>query len=102
MCWEGDYPHSDSTWPISPEFLMKSLEQVPGGVPDAEIDAMTHLNAMRHFRFDPFATHRREDSTVGALRARADAAGVDTSPLSVESRRSEPKDTQATYLLKRH
>jgi predicted TIM-barrel fold metal-dependent hydrolase len=102
ICWEADYPHSDSTWPTSPEFLMKSLEQVPGGVPDAEIDAMTHLNAMRHFRFDPFATHRREDSTVGALRARADAAGVDTSPLSVESRRSEPKDTQATYLLKRH
>jgi len=27
---------------------------------------------------------------------------VDTSPLSVESRRSEPRDTQATYLLKPH
>ncbi len=102
ICWEADYPHSDSTWPTSPEYLMKSLEQVPGACPTREIDAMTHLNAMRHFRFDPFAAHRREDCTVGALRARADAAGVDTSPLSVESRRSEPKDTQATYLLKRH
>src|SRR3954468_16417258 len=51
ICWEADYPHSDSTWPTSPERLMRSLE----GVPDDEIDAMTHLNGMRHFRFDPFA-----------------------------------------------
>jgi hypothetical protein len=34
---------------------------------------------MRHFRFDPFAHHRPEDSTVGALRARARANGVDVS-----------------------
>ena len=26
-----------------------------GGVPDDEIDRITHANAMRHFRFDPFA-----------------------------------------------
>ena len=26
------------------------------GVPDDEIDTITHENAMRHFRFDPFAT----------------------------------------------
>ena len=81
---------------------MKSLGQVPGGVPDEDIDAMTHRNAMRHFRFDPFSVHAQEDCTVGALRARAAAAGVDTSPLSVERRRSGRADTQATYLLKRH
>ncbi len=51
ICWEADYPHSDSTWPISPERLMRSL----GGVPDEEIEAITHENAMRHFRYDPFA-----------------------------------------------
>jgi predicted TIM-barrel fold metal-dependent hydrolase len=102
ICWEADYPHSDSTWPSSPEYLVKSLEQVPGGVPDSEVDMITHVNAMHHFRFDPFAVHRRDDCTVGALRARAAAAGVDTTPLSVESRRSEAKDTQATYLLKPH
>ncbi|HEY2814241.1 MAG TPA: amidohydrolase family protein, partial [Acidimicrobiales bacterium] len=102
ICWEADYPHSDSTWPTSPEFVMKSLDQVPGGVPDPEVDAITHLNAMRHFRFDPFSAHERPDCTVGALRARADAAGVDTSPLSVERRRSGPRDTQANYLLRRH
>lgn len=36
---------------------------------DAEIDKMTHLNAMRDFKFDPFAIRPRERCTVGALRA---------------------------------
>ncbi len=102
ICWEADYPHSDSTWPTSPEYLMKSLDQVPGGVPDSEIDAITHRNAMNHFRFDPFVARPREECTVGALRARAAAAGVDTAPLSVETRREGPPDTQANYLFKRH
>jgi predicted TIM-barrel fold metal-dependent hydrolase len=74
ICWEGDYPHSDSTWPTSPEFLMKSLD----GVPDDEIDKITHENAMRHFRFDPFASRPREECTVGALRA--GATDVDVTP----------------------
>jgi predicted TIM-barrel fold metal-dependent hydrolase len=98
ICWEADYPHSDSTWPTSPEYLMKSLD----GVPDADIDKMSHLNAMRHFQFDPFAVRTRDESTVGALRRKAAEAGVDTSPLSVESRRSGPRDTSATFLTKRH
>ncbi|HVU71752.1 MAG TPA: amidohydrolase family protein [Mycobacteriales bacterium] len=74
ICWEGDYPHSDSTWPTSPERLMKSMD----GVPDDEIDKITHLNAMRHFRFDPFSVRPREECTVGALRAQA--TDVDTTP----------------------
>ena len=37
--------------------------------PDAEIDAITHENAMRWYRFDPFAHRPRERCTVGALRA---------------------------------
>ena len=90
ICWESDYPHSDSTWPTSPEYLMKQLD----GVPDAEIDAMTHLNAMRHFRFDPFTHRKREDSTVGALRA--SAADVDVTPRSVG--KTGPKMTKATDL----
>jgi predicted TIM-barrel fold metal-dependent hydrolase len=98
ICWEADYPHSDSTWPTSPEYLMKSLD----GVPDDEIDQMTYRNAMRHFRFDPFAHRSPEDSTVGALRAEAAAAGVDTSPMRVAARRHGPKATDSTYLLKRH
>jgi hypothetical protein len=47
------------------------------GVPDDEIDKMTHLNAMRLFQFDPFAVRPRDQCSVGALRA--EAAGVDVS-----------------------
>jgi predicted TIM-barrel fold metal-dependent hydrolase len=71
ISWECDYPHSDSTWPQSPELLSKSLAEVP----DDEIDKMTHLNTMRHYQFDPFAIRPREKCTVGALRA--EAADVD-------------------------
>ncbi len=74
ITWECDYPHSDSTWPESPERLLRSLD----GVPDDEIDAMTHINAMRLFHYDPFSRIPREQATVGALRALA--TGVDTSP----------------------
>ena len=73
ITWECDYPHSDSTWPNSPELLGKSLV----GIPDDEIDKMTHRNAMRVFRFDPFAVRPKERCTVGALRA--EASDVDTS-----------------------
>jgi len=74
--WECDYPHSDSTWPQSPEMAMKCFD----GVPDEDIDRFTHLNAMRNFRYDLFAHIPREQATVGALRAQA--AGVDTTPVS--------------------
>jgi len=65
ITWECDYPHSDSTWPHAPEVLMKSLD----GVTDDEIDKITHRNAMRHFRYDPFRHVPREQATVGALRS---------------------------------
>ena len=42
-----------------------------GGVTDDEIDKITHLNAMRHFHYDPFAHIPREQATVAALRAEA-------------------------------
>ena len=37
---------------------------------------------MRWFRFDPFQHFTREQLTIGALRARASAVGVDISPKS--------------------
>jgi predicted TIM-barrel fold metal-dependent hydrolase len=67
MTWECDYPHSDSTWPHSPERLSESLV----GLSDAEINKITHENALRTFRFSPFSFLRKEESTVGALRAAA-------------------------------
>jgi hypothetical protein len=41
------------------------------GLSDAEIDKFTHLNAMKHFRYDPFAHVPRAEATAGALRERA-------------------------------
>jgi len=76
ICWECDYPHSDCAWPFSPEVLWDCIKDVP----KADIDKMTHLNVMREFRFDPFTTTKREDATVGALRAKA--KHVDTTPRS--------------------
>jgi len=73
ITWECDYPHSDSEWPSAPE----SVQRVMDGVPDDEVDRMTHLNAMRIFQYDPFRGLPRKDFTVGALRAKA--AGVDVS-----------------------
>jgi predicted TIM-barrel fold metal-dependent hydrolase len=67
ITWECDYPHSDSTWPASPEMLAESLRDVP----DHEIDLMTHLNAMKFFHYDPFSVIPKEQATVGALRSRA-------------------------------
>ncbi|MGQ0802816.1 MAG: amidohydrolase family protein [Actinomycetota bacterium] len=75
---EIDYPHSDTTWPRAPERLMGEFE--PAGLTDAEINAMTHENAMRFFHYDPFAHRPREKCTVGALRA--EAVGVDVEPVA--------------------
>ncbi len=76
ICYECDYPHSDSVWPKSPEYLADSFK----GVPDDEVDKITHGNACKAYRFDPFSTLGREDCMVGALRA--EAAHVDTTPAS--------------------
>ena len=67
ITWECDYPHSDTTWPEAPEILARSLD----GVPDDEINKMTHENAIREFRLDPFSHRPREQCTVAALRAEA-------------------------------
>jgi predicted TIM-barrel fold metal-dependent hydrolase len=80
VMWECDYPHSDSTWPFAPEQLWEHFEGID--ISDYDIDRMTHLNAMRHFSFDPFsALGGRENCTVGALRA--SAAGHDVAIKSV-------------------
>jgi hypothetical protein len=75
ICIETDYPHSDAIWPDAPERLMQGFE--PTDLTDDEIDDMTHLNAMRFFRYEPFSIRPREKCTVGALRT--EAAGHDVS-----------------------
>lgn len=78
IAWECDYPHSDSTWPRSPEILHAELEAA--GVSDEERHLIGWQNACRFFDFDPFVEIPREQATVSALRARA--TDVDVSPTS--------------------
>lgn len=80
ITWECDFPHCDSTWPHSPERLWASVQRFPW----EEIDAITHGNAMRFLKFDPFRHIDRADATVGALRARA--THVDVAPKSMGGR----------------
>jgi predicted TIM-barrel fold metal-dependent hydrolase len=94
ICWEADYPHSDSTWPVSPETLAASLD----GVPDDEVAMITHRNAMTHFRYDPFAHRDPADCTVAALRA--GARDVDVTPRSSGST-TGTKMTKASDLIRR-
>ena len=75
ITWECDYPHSDTTWPTAPEILSRCFTDVP----DAEINKITHENAMRLFQYDPFRHIPRAQCTAGALRAQA--KDVDLSPL---------------------
>jgi hypothetical protein len=85
--WECDYPHSDSTWPRSPELLAESL----GGVSDDDVNRITHRNALRIFSFDPFSHVAPADATAASLRAQA--ADVDLGYRSSERLRktgSEP------------
>jgi predicted TIM-barrel fold metal-dependent hydrolase len=48
MIWGNDFPHSESTWPKSKEFLGRIFN----GVPEPEKNKMTGTNAARIFHFD--------------------------------------------------
>ena len=72
VCWESDYPHSDSTWPHAPEQLVPLMADLDDDV----VAKITHANAMRHYQFDPFHTREPSQCTVAALRA--EATDVDT------------------------
>ncbi len=94
ICWECDYPHSDSTWPQSPEQFMKQMQSA--NCSDVDIDKISHANAMRLFDYDPFTTlGGRQNCTVGALRAQAEGWDV-----SVVSRGIKASATGAMDLLR--
>ena len=82
VSWECDFPHSDSTWPESPE----RLEAYLGGVADEAVNKLTHENVFRHYSFDPYPIRPRERCTVRALRA--EVAGRDVTPVSNERHRN--------------
>jgi predicted TIM-barrel fold metal-dependent hydrolase len=83
ICWEQDYPHSDSSWPRAPEELADVATRFD--VPRSEIDKITHENAMRWYRFDPFRHRPKEACTVSALRG--DVEGHDVSIRSYDKGR---------------
>ena len=72
MCWESDYPHSESPWLDAPE----ELEPIFAKTDDVVVKKITYDNALRNFQFDPFAHRPKELCTVAALRA--EATDVDT------------------------
>jgi predicted TIM-barrel fold metal-dependent hydrolase len=74
IAWECDYPHTDTTWPQSPEFAWQELQGA--GCTDEEIHKITWQNACRFFGWDPFAHTPKDQATVGALRSLA--TDVDT------------------------
>jgi predicted TIM-barrel fold metal-dependent hydrolase len=74
LCWESDFPHSDGTWPRAPEELAKVLADAPA---DA-VAKITHENALRHYRFDPFSTRPKKRCTAAALRTEAPDVDVVT------------------------
>jgi predicted TIM-barrel fold metal-dependent hydrolase len=78
VAYECDYPHSDALWPEVPEWLWRSMQ----GLTDAQIDKVTHRNAMRMLRFDPFKFYKRDEINVGTLRAKAEADKIDVTPIS--------------------
>jgi len=92
ICWELDYPHSDSTWPHPGEELLAVCD----GVSDAEIDKMTYQNAMRWYSFDPFSVRPKERCTVAALRA--ESPGHDVAERSVDTRHAHGGGTDLAQL----
>ncbi|MDO7843604.1 amidohydrolase family protein [Sphingomonas immobilis] len=77
VAYECDYPHSDSVWPESADLLMKTL----GELPDAQVDKITHLNALKLYQFDALGMMGgRENCTTGALRKLA--SHINTDPVS--------------------
>jgi len=75
IAYECDYPHSDTLWPNVPERLWETIRHLNA----EQIDKITHQNAMRDFQFDPFARFKKQELSVGALRAKALEQGVDVS-----------------------
>ncbi|GFM27980.1 amidohydrolase family protein [Novosphingobium sp. PY1] len=75
IAFAAGYPRTFGPWA---DTAAQCLEQL-GDMPEAVIDKVTHGNAIRWLRHEAlFERFSRSEVTVGALRARAAAKGVDT------------------------
>ena len=77
ITWECDYPHSDSTWPQSPEQFMKQMQAAHAS--DEDIDKISHANAMRLFNYDPFTTLGGRENCTSARCGHRPRAGTSAS-----------------------
>lgn len=79
VTYDVDYPHSDVVWPDAAEMLWRQIEGTT--LTDAQVDKITNGNAINWLRFDAMFQHnKREDLTVGACRAPAEAKKLDVTP----------------------
>src|SRR5262249_1533416 len=74
LCWESDFPHSDSNWPFAPEDIVANM----GHLEDSVINKITHGNAMAAYSFDPFRYFPKDHARAGYLRAQATDVDVVT------------------------
>jgi Amidohydrolase len=74
LCWESDYPHSDSNWPFAPEDIVETM----GHLDDWLINKITHENAMAAYSFDPFRHIPKAHAQAGYLRSQATDVDVVT------------------------
>ena len=87
IAWECDYPHTDTTWPESPEFAWNEFQAA--GCTDQEIHKISWENACRFYGWDPFVHTKKEAATVGALRSLAQDVDVTPVPKAEWRRRNE-------------
>jgi hypothetical protein len=87
LCWESDYPHSDSNWPFAPEDIIETM----GHLSDETINKITHENAIRAYSFDPFTHVPKEQATAGHLRSQA----ADVDVVTHVGRRASERDREA-------
>jgi len=92
ICWEMDYPHSDSSWPDAPEQLAAELE----GCSADEIEAICWRNAANAFGYTGVDRLGRENCTVAALRAKVADKDVSTPKVDVD-RIPKPGTQALTY-----
>jgi predicted TIM-barrel fold metal-dependent hydrolase len=90
IAWECDYPHTDTTWPESPEVLWGEFETA--GATQDEINKITWENSCRFFGWDPFQVIPNGESTVGALRALAHDVDTTRLPRAEWRKRNEGSD----------
>ena len=79
IAWECDYPHTDTTWPESPEFAWKEFQD--GRLPDEEIHKITWENAVALLQLGPLRPHPEGAGDRGRRCARQ-ARDVDVTRMS--------------------